>query len=53
MGYLSVDDIADHVEIARTYQPDPKNRTLYDRLYRQFLTLYKRNKQIFKSLNRV
>ena len=52
MGYLSVDDIADNVEIVRTYQPDPKNRNLYDRLYRQFLTLYKRNKPIFKRLNR-
>jgi xylulokinase len=52
MGYLSVDDIADHVEIARTYQPDPKNRNIYDRLYGQFLALYKRNKPIFKRLNR-
>jgi xylulokinase len=52
MGYLSVDDIADHVEIERTYQPDPKNRSLYDRLYLQFIALYKRNKSIFKHLNR-
>jgi xylulokinase len=52
MGYLPVEDIADHVEIAQTYQPDPQNRNLYDRLYRQFLMLYKRNKSIFKRLNR-
>jgi xylulokinase len=52
MGYLSVDNIADHVEIERTYQPDPKNRSLYDRLYLQFIALYKRNKSIFKHLNR-
>jgi xylulokinase len=52
MGYLSVDEIADHVEIERTYQPDPKNRNVYDRLYGQFLALYKRNKPIFKRLNR-
>jgi xylulokinase len=52
MGYLSVDDIADRVEIAQTYQPNPENRKIYDRLYRQFLTLYKRNKPIFKRLNR-
>jgi xylulokinase len=53
MGYLSVDDIADHVEIAQTYRPNPKNRKTYDRLYRQFLALYKRNRVIFKRLNRV
>jgi xylulokinase len=52
MGYLSVDDICGHVQIARTYQPDPKNRNIYDRLYPQFLALYKRNKPIFKRLNR-
>ena len=52
LGYLSVDDIADHVEIAQTYQPDPKNRNIYDRLYGQFRALYKRNKPIFKRLNR-
>ena len=52
LGYLSVDDISDRVEIARTYQPDPKNRKVYDRLYQQFLKLYKRNKSIFKRLNR-
>jgi xylulokinase len=52
LGYLSVDEIAGHVEIARTYQPEPANRKLYDRLYHQFLKLYKRNKSIFKRLNR-
>ena len=51
MGYLSVDDIAGHVQIARTYQPDPENHRIYDRLYRQFLALYKRNKMVFKHLN--
>jgi len=51
MGYLSVDDIAGHVQIVRTYQPDPENRRTYDRLYRQFLALYKRNRPVFKRLN--
>jgi len=51
MGHLSIDDIAGHVQIARTYQPDPGNRRIYDRLYHQFLALYKRNKPVFKRLN--
>jgi xylulokinase len=51
LGYLSVDEIAGHVQIERTYQPDSKNRDTYDRLYREFLKLYRQNKGIFKRLN--
>jgi xylulokinase len=52
LGYLSVTDIPEQVEIAHTYQPDPKNRQIYDKLYRQFIDLYRRNKRIFRRLNR-
>jgi xylulokinase len=52
LGHLAVNDIPDHVQIARTYRPDPKNRAIYDSLFRQFLELYKRNRRIFKHLNR-
>ncbi len=52
LGYLSANDVSDHVQIARSHRPDPKNRQIYDTLYRQFLDLYKRNRRIFKRLNR-
>lgn len=52
LGHLAVEDIPDQVKISRTYQPDPNNRNLYDGLYRQFLELYKRNRRIYKRLNR-
>lgn len=52
LGYLTIDDIPDRVQIADTYQPDPKNRKIYDALYREFLNLYKHNKKIYKRLNR-
>ena len=51
LGYLSFDDIADRIRIAGTYVPDPENRAIYDKLYREFLTIYKRNKGIYRRLN--
>ncbi|WP_241759483.1 xylulokinase [Pyxidicoccus parkwayensis] len=52
LGQLTVDEIPALVPIARTYEPDPKNRVLYDELFREFVNLYKANKAIFARLNR-
>jgi xylulokinase len=53
MGYLSVNDISNYVQIADTYQPNPQHRSIYDNLYREFLELYKKNKGIFRRLNAI
>lgn len=52
LGHLRVDEIPPLVPVARIYTPDPKNRGLYDELFREFLNLYKANKAIFARLNR-
>jgi xylulokinase len=52
LGYLTFNDVPDQVQIANTYEPNPNNREIYDKLYREFLNLYKQNKKIFKRLNR-
>jgi xylulokinase len=52
LGRLTVDEIPELVTVARTYHPEPKNRGLYDELFREFLNLYKANKAIFARLNR-
>jgi xylulokinase len=52
LGLLTVEEIPSLVSIARTYEPDPKNRALYDELFREFVNLYKANKAIFARLNR-
>jgi xylulokinase len=52
LGHLAVEDIPDQVKISHTYLPNPNNRSIYDGLYRQFLELYKRNRRIYKRLNR-
>ncbi|WNG40356.1 xylulose kinase [Archangium violaceum] len=52
LGHLTVDEIPSLVPIANTFEPNPKNRGLYDELFREFVNLYKCNKAIFARLNR-
>ena len=52
LGHLKVEEIPSLVGIARTFEPDPRNRAVYDELFREFVNLYKANKAIFARLNR-
>jgi xylulokinase len=52
LGHLKVEEIPALVGVAHTYEPDPRNRALYDELFREFVNLYKCNKAIFARLNR-
>jgi xylulokinase len=53
LGTMKFDEISERVEIAKTYQPDPANRKIYDELFKEFLNVYKNNKQMYARLNRV
>ncbi|HSP78987.1 MAG TPA: FGGY-family carbohydrate kinase, partial [Myxococcaceae bacterium] len=52
LGHLTVEEIPSLVPVARTYEPEPRNRALYDELFGEFVNLYKSNKAIFARLNR-
>ena len=52
LGHLTVEEIPSLVPVARTYEPDPRNRERYDELFREFLSLYKTTKPLFARLNR-
>jgi xylulokinase len=52
LGHLTVDDIPSRVEIAKTYQPNPEHRKIYDELFAEFVNLYKNNQKTFARLNR-
>jgi xylulokinase len=52
LGHLTVEEIPSLVPVARTYEPDTRNRGLYDELFQEFLALYKANKSVFARLNR-
>jgi xylulokinase len=51
LGYMTFDDIPNHIQINNTFAPNPENRRIYDRLFAEFLNIYKHNKAIFKRLN--
>jgi xylulokinase len=51
LDHIALKDIPERVTIKRVFQPDPKNRVVYDKMYRQYRMLFKKNKKIFKALN--
>ncbi|MDZ7333660.1 MAG: FGGY-family carbohydrate kinase [candidate division KSB1 bacterium] len=52
LGYIpSYQDIKKYIKIDRVFTPDPANRSLYDRLFREFKNIYKQNKRWYKRMN--
>jgi xylulokinase len=51
LGLCSFDDIPDMVQYSKIFQPNPENRELYDKLFVEFLGLYKNNKAMHIRLN--
>lgn len=53
MGYMEFSDIPDAVDVARVYTPNPDHTRLYDRMFSEFKTIYRKNRKIYARLNRV
>jgi xylulokinase len=53
LGFLRYEEIGAHVPVAKTYQPQPENRKIYDELFAEYVAIYESNKKIFARLNRV
>ena len=51
LGYMRFEDIIDCVEVEATFRPNPENRAVYDRLFREFLNIYRANRKIYARLN--
>ncbi len=52
LGELTFDQVPDRVRVARSYEPDPAHQDLYDKLFREFTGLYRRNRKAYARLNR-
>jgi len=52
LGYRTIDEIPGLVRFKRVFEPDESKRETYDRMYTQYRTLFKKNKRIFKELNK-
>ncbi len=51
MGYISFEEIPDLIEYDKVFEPNQNNRIIYDKLYKEFLNIYKKNRSIYKRLN--
>ena len=51
LGHLRWDQVAGAVPIAQAFEPDPRNRGVYDALFPEFVNLYRRNRKIYARLN--
>ncbi len=50
LGYRGFEDFAAG-QIRETFRPDPANRRVYDQLFGEFLTFYRRNRRAWARLN--
>jgi xylulokinase len=51
LGRLRWDEVAGTVPIARTFEPDPAHRRVYDTLFPEFVNLYRSTRRIYARLN--
>ncbi|OQY03122.1 MAG: xylulose kinase [Bacteroidetes bacterium 4572_117] len=51
LGYMKVGDISEKTKVKTSYQPNLKNKSLYDALFKEYLNIYKKNKGIYRRLN--
>ena len=52
LGRITFDDVPSLVPIQATFTPNPDHRKTYDRLFAEFLNLFKANRKIYRRLNR-
>ncbi len=51
LGYITFDDITGLTEISKMFTPNQDNRAIYDKLFKQFVKIYKKNRKIYQHLN--
>ncbi|NOZ02829.1 MAG: xylulose kinase [Deltaproteobacteria bacterium] len=52
LGLLTFDEIPGLMRYDRTFEPDQQNRLIYDRLFKEFVEVYRRNRGMYFRLNR-
>ncbi len=53
LGFISFEDIPNLIKYENVYDPDAKQKGIYDELFNEFVNIYKKNRGIFKRLNKV
>ncbi len=53
LGLRQADELPGLIKIRKIFEPNPANRSVYDKMFRQYRQLFIRNKKIFAALNRM
>ncbi len=51
LGFIKFEDIPDLIQYSGTFRPKPENREIYDRLFKEFINIYKNNRAMYKRMN--
>lgn len=51
LGYIAFNDIPSLIQFTNIYKPNPDNKKIYDKLFEEFLQIYRNNKAMFRRLN--
>ena len=51
LGYLKWNEIERCCEISNIFTPNPENRGIYDKLFKEYLNIYKIMRKTYKRLN--
>ena len=52
LGYLKWDEIQNCCEISNVFTPNPENRGVYDKLFKEYLNIYKIMRKTYSRLNK-
>ncbi len=52
IGEMSFEDVPELVKVKKVYEPNPANRALYDEKFDIFKQFYRKNKSLYKRLNK-
>jgi xylulokinase len=52
LGYITFKDIPNLIELSGTFKPIPAHTKVYNKLYKEFLLLYKNNRAAYQRLNK-
>ena len=51
LGFIDWYDIPKYTEYSNIFSPNPENREIYDKLFKEYVNIYKATRKIFKRLN--
>jgi xylulokinase len=51
LGLVRLEDIPNMIKFDRVFEPDPKNRLIYDRIFAQFISSKNKIRPVFHALN--